>query len=112
MADLMVNPYVSLATGGAGVITDIIGMILQKRSMDEARKEAKAIDERNFAYQQKRDIVGDRFTREQLKQGREKLSLERALAMHGLNKDKIAQIENMFSNNIALQDRTLKMWGN
>lgn len=113
MADqmAMANPYVGLALGGAQTATDIIGLIMQKQAMDQARQDAKAIDVRETAYRAGRDKVNDRFARESLKMSKEKLSLERSLAMHGLNKDKIAQIENMFSNNVALQDRALRMWG-
>lgn len=105
------NPYIGLALGGAQSATDIIGLIMQKQAMDQARQDAKAIDAREVAYRAGRDKVSDRFTRESMKMSKEKLGLERALAMHGLNKDKISQIENMFSNNIALQDRALRMWG-
>lgn len=113
MADpmTMANPYAYLALGGASFVTDIIGLIMQKQAMDEARTEAQAIDKREVEYRAGRDKVSDRFTRESMKMSKEKLSLERAFAMHGLNKDKISQIENMFSNNIALQDRALRMWG-
>jgi hypothetical protein len=113
MADpmTMANPYPDLALGGASFVTDIIGLIMQKQAMDEARNDAKAIDSRGVAYRAGRDKVSDKFNKESLKMSKEKLGLDRSLAMHGLNKDKIAQIENMFSNNIALQDRALRMWG-
>jgi hypothetical protein len=109
--DAMVNPYLQLGVAGAGVVTDIIGMIMQKQATDEAMREAKAIDTRNFAYQQKRDVQSDKFTKESLKQSKEKLGLDKALTMHGLNKDKVAQVEKFFNNNIGMQDRLLKLWG-
>jgi len=111
MAEAAVNPYIGLATGGASVITDIIGLIMQKQAMDKAAAEAKAIDARNFAYQEGRDKVSDRFTRESMKMSKEKLGLEKTLALYNVNKDKIAQIENMFNTNIGLQDRLLNRWG-
>jgi hypothetical protein len=113
MADPMTmsNPYVDLAVGGASFVTDITGLIMQKQALDEARTEARSIDKREVAYRAGRDKVSDRLNKESLKMSKEKLGLERSLAMHGLNKDKISQIENMFSNNIALQDRALRMWG-
>ena len=104
------NPYVALALGGASVVTDIIGLIMQKQAMGKAAREAKVIDARNFAYQQGRDEEGDRMNRETIKLSKQKLSLDRSLAMHGIKKDNIAQIENMFNTNIGLQDRLLKMW--
>jgi hypothetical protein len=106
-----VNPYATLALGGGNLVTSIIGMIMQKQAMDQARTEARAIDTREVAYRAGRDVVNDRFAKEGLKMSKEKARLEKALAMYGLNQDKVAQIEKMFGNNIALQDRTSKMWG-
>jgi hypothetical protein len=109
--DSMVNPYVNLALGGGAIVTDIIGLIMQKQAMDRARREAKAIDEREVAYRASRDAVTDKMNKETLKMSKQKMSLERALAMHGLNRDKVSQLESMLNNNVALQNRTLSMWG-
>lgn len=106
----MVNPYAGLALGGASVVTDIIGLIMQKQAMDAARREARAIDKREVEYRAGRDKVNDRFSRETLKMNKEQAALNKSLAMHGLNADKIAQVEKMFNTNVALQDRTLKLW--
>jgi hypothetical protein len=105
-----VNPYASLALGGVSAVTSIIGLIMQKQATDKAAKEAKAIDTREVAYRAGRDVVNDRFSKENLKLQKDQAALNKSLAMHGLNADKIAQVENMFNTNTALQDRTLKLW--
>jgi hypothetical protein len=105
-----VNPYATLALGGASVVTDIIGLIMQKNAMDRARRDAQRIDAREVEYRAGRDAVTDRFTKESLKLSKDKAKLDKALAMHGLNQDKISQIEKMFNTNTALQDRALNMW--
>jgi hypothetical protein len=109
-ASAPVNPYADLALGGASVVIDIIGLIMQKQAMDDAKKEAKAIDAREVEYRAGRDVVNDRFSKENLKLQKDQAALDKSLAMHGLNADKITQIENMFNTNTALQDRTLKLW--
>jgi len=105
------NPYLMAATEGLSAVTDIIGLIMQKSAMDEAKEEARALDRRETAYRASRDVVEDRFSKETLKIYEEKNALNKALAMHGLNVDKIARVENMFNTNTALRDRKIKLWG-
>ena len=112
-----VNPLLYGAVAGGDLITSIIGMIMNRSSMDEAKEEAKAIDERNFGYQQSRDKVSDRFAKENLKlaKSQDQLSknrfgLESMTTGYGINKDMISKVTDLLNTDAGLRDRVLRNW--
>jgi protein tyrosine/serine phosphatase len=112
-----VNPYVAAGTAGVGIVTDIIGMIMQQQAMQVAQQEAKAIDFRNFSYSKERDKVSDRFNREQLKISKDQNQLskdrfaqEKTLTGYSIAKDKAQQAIDLLNSNNALRDRVLRNW--
>jgi hypothetical protein len=117
MATAAINPYLYAGVEGANLITSIIGMIMNKSSMDKAREEARDIDERNFSYQQRRDATADRFARESLKLAKSqdqlaknRFGLESMATGYNINKDMVSNVLNMLNTNTGLRDRVLRNW--
>ena len=111
------NPYLGAATEGLGIITDIIGMIMQKQAWDEAKAEAKRLDYRNFEYGKERDAVSDRQWNEGLKLNKrvqslneQKFGLDSMLSKFGVTQSNIQQVGDMLNKNTALKNRVLQTW--
>ena len=104
--------------GGAGVVVDIIGLIMGNNANNRAAKEAKAIDARNWAYGQQQDRFNNKIASGQLKNQKEALGIEKnrfaidaVQAGAKMKQNEIDKLEALVNKNQALKDRVLQRWG-
>jgi len=85
-----------IAAGGS-ILGNLFGGWMNARETNKNRKEAREIDERNFAWQQQLDGFNmDRATRN------DNVSIIKA---------QVDQVNNMLRTNVALRDRMVSLWG-
>lgn len=112
-----VNPYLLGGSMALDTATGIIGMIMQQSAMDDARQEARGIDQRNFAEDVSRDRFGRKMQKENLALGKRsaglaenRFGLESTLAGYGINKDILGKVTDLLNSNNSLRDRVLRNW--
>jgi len=82
---------------GGSIFGNLLGGAMNASENKKNRKEAREIDERNFAYQQERDKISDARN-----------NRHEAIA---LIQNQTNQINDMLQRNTALRDRMVSLWG-
>lgn len=117
MSAMAMNPYLEAGSEGLGLITDIIGLIMQKQAMDEARSDAKGIDFQNRVYQESRDKVSDKISNANLKIAQDqnqiaknRFALDATNTGYAISKDQAQKVIDLLNSNNTLRDRVLRNW--
>lgn len=92
-----------LAAGINGVAT-IFGGAMNASENAANRRQAKEIDDRNFAWNQE----VDRFNMGM--QNRQQAETEK-MNRHQITKDNLSKLQDVLNNDVALRDKTLALWG-
>jgi hypothetical protein len=86
-----------LVAAGVSLLGNLIGGGINASENAANRREARRLDDRNFAYQQQRDRIGD-------------AQKDRQFTM-GVVQGQVDQVNNMLRTNIGLRDRMISLWG-
>jgi len=112
-----INPGLYAVTAGAGVLSSIIGAILQNNELKRARQEARRIDERNWEEQirmnrfaEKESLAARGLRKEELGLAKARFGLEAMATGAALKQAEVQKLENLVNNNLALRQSVLRNW--
>lgn len=112
-----VNPYMQAGMEGAGLVTDIIGMIVSRNDMLDAQDEARTLDRRDFAAGEERNAFSEKMSNEGLKLSKSadslaknRFALDSMATGYTITKDQAQKAIDLLNSNNALKDRVLRNW--
>jgi Na+/glutamate symporter len=103
-----------LVSAGIGGVTDLITYFVNRADMQKAQKEAKAIDERNWAAMQEQNKFSESMQKQNLALNKNQVAFGQrqtiASNVTGITGDLINKLTNTLNNNEALKNTVIGRW--